>query len=262
MVGLGLLLILASRVTLLDPVENLTLTVSSPVQTKLRAAARPLADIVNNWTDIKGLRDENRSLRDENERLQSEVTRLRENEVRIQQLEQLLGVESTFRDQTFLAASIAGRDPDGLKQMVAINRGRTDGLAEGMVVVTEGSALVGRVTKVLDGYSWVTLITDPDSAVSAMTQESRAQGVVAGSHSGKLEMEFVGQEATVKEGDVVITSGVGRGYPPGLVVGRVTHAQKLEQELFQTVDVEPLAALNRLENVLVMTSFLPEKLEP
>lgn len=261
MVALGLGLLLASRVAMLDPIQNLTLTVSSPIQDKLRDIARPVADVVNNWTDINGLRDENRRLRAENERLQSDVARLRENEVRIQQLEQLLGVEATFRDQQFLAANVVARDADGFRQAVAIDRGRSDGVLEGMVLVTQGNALVGKVTRVLDNYAWVTLITDPDSAVSAMTQESRAQGVVAGSHRGSLQMEFVGQEAVVRDGDVVVTSGVGRTFPPGIVVGRVTGVEKRQQEMFQRVQVEPLASLSQLETVLVITSFLPQPLE-
>ncbi len=261
MVGMGLLLLLAGRVALLDPVENVTLTVSSPIQNKLRDIARPVADIVNNWTDINGLRDENRQLRSDNERLQGEVARLRESEARSQDLEKLLGVASSFRDQQFVGASIVSRDADGLRQMVAIDRGHADGIQVGMVVMTQGNALVGKVTKVLDDYAWVTLITDPDAAASGMIQESRAQGVVAGSASGKQEMEFVGQEAAVKDGDVVVTSGVGRTYPQGVVIGRVTGVEKREQELFQRVEVEPLASLSQVENVLVMTSFLPEPLE-
>ena len=68
----------------------------------------------------------------------------------------------------------------------------------------------------------MTLITDPKSAVSAMVQESRAEGVVAGNYDGALNMEFVGQGAAVKEGDFVMTSGVGGGYPEGIVIGRVS----------------------------------------
>ena len=64
-----------------------------------------------------------------------------------------------------------------------------------MIVVTEGRSLVGTVSKVYSDYAWIMLITDPKSAVSAMVQESRAQGVVAGNYDGALNMEFVGQGA-------------------------------------------------------------------
>jgi rod shape-determining protein MreC len=105
------------------------------------------------------------------------------------------------------------------------------------------------------------LITDPKSAVSAMVQESRAEGVVAGNYDGALIMEFVGQGAPVKEGDFVITSGIGGGYPPGVVIGRVSDVEKTEQDLFQSVHVDHLASLSDLDNVLVQTSFEPRTLE-
>jgi rod shape-determining protein MreC len=117
------------------------------------------------------------------------------------------------------------------------------------------------ITETFDDYAWVTLITDPKSAVSAMVQESRAEGVVAGNYDGELTMEFVGQGAVVKSGDFVITSGVGGGYPPNVVIGRVSGVTKTEQDLFQHVRVDHLASLSGLENVLVLTSFVPQTLE-
>ncbi len=129
-----------------------------------------------------------------------------------------------------------------------------------MPVVTEGSTLVGTVTKLEDDHAWVTLVTDVDSAVSSLILESRDQGVVAGGYNRHLSMEFVDQDATVKEGDTVVTSGLGGTYPPGLVIGRVTGVSGHRQEIFRSVTVEPLASLSRLETVLVMTSFVPSKL--
>jgi rod shape-determining protein MreC len=126
-----------------------------------------------------------------------------------------------------------------------------------MPVVTEGSTLVGTITKVESGHAWITLVTDVDSAVSSHVLESRAQGVVAGAYDGTMQMEFVDHNAAVKEGDRVVTSGLGGTYPDGLVVGRVTHVGSNAQELFQSVTVEPLASLSNLENVLVMVTFSP-----
>ena len=257
----GIALIAMSKAGALGPLENAVLTVISPVERGLRNAADPVAEWISNLTDLNKLSNENKDLRAENERLKGEVVRLRESEVKLQEMEKLLQVKQAFPDQEFLAASILAKDPSNLKEVVAIDRGKGDGVREGMVVVTEGHSLVGTVTSVLDGYSWVTLITDPNSAVSAMVQESRAQGVVTGSYSRQLSIEFVAQGAAVKEGDVVITSAIGGHYPPGLVMGRVTAVQSTPQELFKKVSVEPLASLARLETVLVLTSFVPLNLE-
>jgi len=251
----------ASRIAVLDPVENLTLNVTAPVQRGLQSATRPVADWVNNLTDAGSLSSENKRLRDENERLQAELARAREDAIAQQQTSDLDAVRRQFPQDTFLDAGVVGRESSGLRALIAIDRGSRDGVRDGMIVVSEGRSLVGTVSRVFDDYAWVTLITDPKSAVSAMVQESRAQGVVAGNYDGSLNMEFVGQGAPVKKGDFVVTSGIGGGYPPGVVIGRVSGVDNTEQDLFQTVKVDHLAALSDLERVLVLTSFTPNRLE-
>ncbi len=254
-------LMAASRLTLLDPVGNVTLNVTSPVQALLRNTTRPIADWVNNMTDASGLSRENKRLREENERLTNELTRAREDAVQQQNAQDLDKVRKQFLNDTFLAASVVSRDASNARQIIAIDSGRSDGVKPGMIVVTEGRSLVGTVSKVFDDYAWVTLITDPKSAVSAIVQESRAEGVVAGNYDGSLNMEFVGEGAAVKRGDFVLTSGVGGGYPAGIVIGRVSTVQKTDQDLFQQVHVDHLASLSNLEHVLVLTSFEPQHLE-
>ncbi|HZP58195.1 MAG TPA: rod shape-determining protein MreC [Dehalococcoidia bacterium] len=254
-------LLAASRLALLDPVENVTLGVTAPVQNVLHDATQPVADWVNNFTDASALSRENKDLRAENERLTNELARAREEMQQAQNARDLDAIKRQFPDDQFLQASVIARTSSNVRSVVAIDRGANDGLREGMIVVTEGRSLVGTVTRVFDGYAWVTLITDPKSAVSAMIQESRAEGVVAGNYDGSLNMEFVGQGAAVKDGDFVITSGIGGGYPPGIVIGRVSGVEKTEQDLFQKVHVDHLASLAKLEQVLVITSFEPKALQ-
>jgi rod shape-determining protein MreC len=244
----------------LRPVEDLSYTVLSPIESSLRSVAQPIAEIVTNYGDVRDLTRENETLRAENERLQADVARMREQGSRLDELERLLQTRSALADQEFTTARIVARDPNNLRQIVAINRGRSDGLRTGMPVVTEGSALVGTVSKVENNHAWVTLVTDVDSAVSSLLVETRTQGVLVGGYNRRLTMEFVDQNAFVKEGDTVVSSGVGGTYPPGLVIGKVTIVGGNRQDLFQRVTVEPLASLSNLETVLVMTSFTPNQL--
>jgi rod shape-determining protein MreC len=254
-------LMAASRLTLLDPVENVTLNVTSPIQAAMRHVTRPVADWVNNITDAGALSDENTKLRQENERLTNELARAREDAIQQQGAKDLDAVRKQFPNDVFVTASVVSRDSVSVRSIIAIDRGKSDGVREGQIVVSEGRSLVGTITKVFDSYAWVTLITDPKSAVSAIVQESRAEGVVAGNYDASLNMEFVGQGAAVKQGDFVMTSGVGGGYPAGIVIGRVATVQKTDQDLFQEVRVDHLASLSSIERVLVLTSFEPQKLE-
>lgn len=262
MMGIGLALLGLSAVGALTPFKSASYTLLSPIEAVMRGIARPIANTVTHYNDIRDLTAENELLRTENERLQSDIARLQTEAQRREELERLLEVKQGLSNQEFLGASVISRDPTNLRQIVAIDRGKSDGIKVGMPVVTEGRALVGTVTKVEGDHAWVTVVTDVDSAVSSTTLEADAKGVVSGGYNRKLSMEFVIQDSPVKEGDTVVTSGLGGSFPPGLVIGKVTAVAGSRQEVFQKVTVEPLASLSRIETVLIMTSFVPVRLTP
>jgi rod shape-determining protein MreC len=236
------------------------MVVAGPIDEGLRDVTRPVADFVNNVTDINRLKDENQSLREENERLQGQVASLQDADTQRQQLELLNNIREAKPDDAFISANVIAREPSNSQDMIAIDLGKGDGLADGMIVITRQGSFVGSITRVLDDVAWVTMITDPTAGVSAVIQSSRVQGVVVGSPDGTLTMELVEDTADVKEGDLVLTSGIGGRAPAGEVIGRVVDVRNPAQDLFQSVHVEPLADLSHLEGVLVLTSFLP--LEP
>lgn len=253
----ALLLIAGSRFAFLAPLENAALTLAAPVESALRDATRPAADFVNNLTDVNRLSSENQALLEENERQATEIVALREAEREYQELQQLVDIRRPGDDEVFIAADVFAHDASNLNDRIALNSGSADGLREGMIVLTAQGSLVGSITRVLDDSAWVTLITDQTSAVSAFIQESRVQGVVAGAPDGTLTMEFVDETADVKVGDFVLTSGVGGNHPQGEIIGQVVDVQEAGSGLFQSVRVQPLADLSRLERVLVLASFLP-----
>ncbi len=253
----SLLFLAASRIALLGPLEDSALAVAAPIESGLRSATRPVADFINNITDINRLSGENQSLRDENERLIAENARLSEAEQELQQLQGFMNLRGLAEGETFVRADVFAVEPSNSQQLIAIDRGSTHGIHEDMLVLTQQGSVIGTISRVLEHAAWVTLVTDQTSAVSALIQESRAQGVVVGSPDGTLTMELVRETADIKAGDLVLTSGLGGKHPPNEVIGEVVNIQRTPQQLFQEVRVEPLADLSRLETVLVLTSFVP-----
>jgi len=102
-------LMAANRLTVLDPVENVTLNITAPIQSVLHDATRPVAGWVNNLTDASGLSSENENLRAENERLTNELARAREAAVQQQDQAGLDAVRKQFPNDTFVAASVVSR---------------------------------------------------------------------------------------------------------------------------------------------------------
>jgi len=258
---LALITIILSQKGALDPLRNLALTIVSPLERGVRNAAQPVADALDRVAEREDLKDENRQLRQQIEELRAEIAGLHEQEALSEELQELLKVKEGRPRDTFLVAQVIAKDPSNLKERIAIDRGSDDGVAEGMVVLSAGNSLVGVVSSALDDFAWVALITDPNSSVNAMVMESRTQGVVSGTlHSG-LRMDLLPQDTEVQPGSTVATSGLGGNFPDALLIGEVVSVQGSPQDIFQKAEVRPAADLARLENVLVLISFQPARLD-
>jgi len=70
---------------------------------------------------------------------------------------------------------VMSEDTSGLKRMIAIDRGSKDGIDEGMVVLSRSGSLVGTVFRAFNDFSWIQLVTDPDSSVNAQVLPGPAQ---------------------------------------------------------------------------------------
>ncbi len=236
----------------LGPLGRTILTVLTPLQTALARVADSVARGWEIYTEIGRLRTENARLREEVQRLSGDVTRLRETAQAAQRLESLLA----FRLQTpyrVVAARVVGRDPARWFATIVVDRGSTDGVARNAPVVT-GEGAAGRVIEVTPFSSRVLLLSDPRSAVSVILQSSREIGVVEGMGEGDLQLKYVSRATAVPKDEVVVTSGQGGVFPPGIVVGRLA-TLRAGSAIFREGTVRPAADLSRIEEVLII---LPE----
>ena len=205
---------------------------------------------------IDSLRDDNSRLQTENDRLTLENVRLREQAIAGQQAEKLLTLQRTVPFESVPAPVIA-RDPSGVLHSIVLGLGTDDGVKVGHVVLSD-QGLVGRISEVGTNYSKVLLVTDSASVVSALVQGSRATGIVRGQFGDSLIMDWLLQTEPVKEGDVVITAGLGIGeelrslYPKGLVIGTIAQVQTAEAAAYNRAIITPAVDLRRLEHVLVV----------
>jgi rod shape-determining protein MreC len=151
-----------------------------------------------------------------------------------------------------------GRDPSNLQRYITIDVGQREGVSHNMPVVTT-RGLVGRIAQVGDGWSRVLLITDVTSSVNALTQSSRANGLVQGQADGSLVMRAIPQGDVVSVGDTVFTSGLGGNFPRQILIGQIIEVERRDYELYQTAVVRPTVDFDHLEVVLVVTDFEPVK---
>jgi rod shape-determining protein MreC len=144
---------------------------------------------------------------------------------------------------------------------VVINRGSNDDIRRGMPVVTN-QGLIGRVDAVIADAARVQLITDPASSINVYLQNAGTDAILVGSVTGDVSLDMISQDASVEPGDLILTSGLGGGYPPDLIIGQVLSVRSLDVELFQQAAVQPTVDFSRLEIVLVITNFRPVDISP
>lgn len=185
-----------------------------------------------------------------------EVVALREIADDYRRLADLVNYVSANETQETIAADVVSRDTAGTLRTIVINRGTRDGVRNGMAVIT-GQGLVGRVIQVTSNAARVMLITSESSAISARVQRTRTEGAVVGRAGGALRMVMLESGADIREGDLIITSGLGGNLPPDIVIGQVRSTRQFESEIEQSAEISSLIDFNRLEIVLVITSFEP-----
>ena len=250
-------LIISSQLGLLGPVEGIASAPLNFISGIFNRITLAVSGSVGDLADIETLKARNADLEDALVKFQSELVDLREIASDYQRLAELLDYTSTVTNQEYLTANvIANADPNSLLRTIVIDRGARDGIAVGMPVVTR-QGFVGRIMNVTANAARVLLITDPTSAISGRLQTTRAEGTVIGELSGNLNMTFIPLSASVQEGDLVITSGLGGNLPPDIVIGQITSRRQLQFELYQEAVVRSLNNFDTLEIVLVITNFQP-----
>jgi len=216
--------------------------------------------IGNTWTGYINLV----SARRENERLKQDLARSQNENIQLQEtaraaarLQEFLELKKNAAYH-LLAASVIGRDPTNWYRTLMINKGSREGIAVDMGVITP-SGVVGRVIKTGPAVSQVLLMTDRNSTVAALTQRSRDEGLVEGTEKGLARIKYLSLLADVKEGDLVLTSGLTGSFPKGLPIGTIGRVTKKELDLFKEAEVIPGMDFSTIEEVLVVTSVEDRK---
>lgn len=226
-----------------------------------RVFSAPVNALNSFFSDVNHLQDtfeENQHLKQEVDRLaetQAEITALNEEN---ESLKEELDLQSTLTDYNALTGSVIARNPDRWVDQLIINRGSTDGLENGMSVMSN-NGLIGRVAEVNPTSAKVTLLTaNEEAAVLTSTEivqeDETIYGVINGFDidRGNLVMEQITSDSTIEEGTDVVTSGLGGLVPRGLLVGTVAEVSLDRHGLGQRVYIEPAADFENIRFVTII----------
>jgi rod shape-determining protein MreC len=259
LLALGLLVI--ERAGYLDPLKSAAARPLIGLQRSFSTAYYNVRDFLTAPRNLAELRDENAQLQSQVSQLEAEVVTLRDQASELDVLRALLGFARAQPSNSYVTARVIGRDTSPFLRYLLLDQGSDAGVKRGMPVVSE-NGLVGRISEVSASASKVQLIIDPQSAINARVQETRAEGVLIGQPTGELTLTYLPQDSVVKAGDLVVTSGLGGGFPANILAGRVVSVRKRDYELYQTATVLPRVEFGGLEIVLIIANFEPVDIGP
>lgn len=235
----------------LDQARSTMSAVAYPLQWLVDSPFRAYSWLTGSFAD----RD---SLRRENDRL---TVQLRDANIQLQRLEALNEENRRLRELREASRTVAERnliaeimrvDLDPQRHRVLLNKGSKDGVFKGQAIL-DAQGIFGQITQVGRFSSQAILITDPEHAIPVRVNRNGLRTIAEGTGNlNKLNLPFLTGEADIKTGDLLVSSGLGEIFPAGYPVARVTRVERNPAETFATVEAQPLAKLDRDQEVMLI----------
>lgn len=222
---------------------------SSIVSSALSSFFYPAQLAASSINAYKAIVAENEVLKNENARLRQETYHASEGLQELARLHTLVRFDDKW-DYPIVTARVVGHNPGRFLTTLVINRGTHHGVKESMPVFSM-NGLVGKITKAELSHSRVQLLLDPNLKLSVLERRTRIVGFLE-SLDGRLLSAVIPSHAGVKEGDTLITSGLGGIFPKGIPVGTVKAVRRSDVDVMSLMDVEPFQEFSSLEEVFVM----------
>jgi rod shape-determining protein MreC len=235
--------------------ERIATGAAWPLQRVFGATSSSIESVLTGMGQYRRLAEENRQLRAERDELTAQKLRLTEAYFENQQLHKLLGFANDTPGEP-LVARVVGMNYGLSRKQITILAPPGRELEVGNIVRTH-AGLVGRITDVRGSRAQVFPLIDGEHAVAGIIQRSRDQGMIHAAAQPEylpdaLVMEKLIGRADIREGDVVLTSGMGEVYPAGVPIGTVTNTRRSSAgSMDLTAIIRPFVDFEHLSYVLV-----------
>jgi len=208
------------------------------------------------WTKLR-LSSES-DLRTENERLKTELLIYQRKQQQMAalaaenvRLRQLLNARDMLQDKV-LIAELIGVSPNPLNHSVIINRGSRDGVYEGQPVL-DAFGLMVQIVEIDENTSRALLISDSTHAIPVQVNRNGVRAIAEGTGNlNRLKLRHVSINADIREGDLLVSSGLGERFPVGYPVAEVEQVVRNSGEAFALVIARPMARLDRSRHLLLV----------
>jgi rod shape-determining protein MreC len=245
------LLFVDTRFSILDSARRVIGSALTPVYWLSALPENITAGVSNVFRSRDSLEEELDRMKSQMLVLERKAQKLASVTAELNRLRELLNA-SRLLDEGVVVTELIGASPDPDNQYIQINKGLKDGVYLGQAVL-DAHGLMGQVIEVNDFSSRVLLISDIRHAVPVQINRNGLRAIAYGIGAiNYLELGSVPATYDIKEGDLLVSSGLGGRFPEGYPVGRVSEIRIEPGESFAHVKVVPEAQLNRSKLLLIV----------
>lgn len=199
----------------------------------------------------KALLEENQRLKEEWKQLSAQLLKFDAIQVENHRLRELLDSSITINDRV-LIAEVLRVEADPLKREILINKGTNHDVSIGQTVI-DSQGIVGQVIHVTPFTSTVILITNPGHSIPVQVVRNGIRSIAVGSQDEyRLKLPYLASNADVREGDLLVTSGLGGRFPYGYPVAEVHRVEQADATSFSNIYARPAAKLESHREVLLV----------
>lgn len=242
-----------------SPFSNLINTLLTPVRAGYTAVENWTEDWRDRFSSVDAYKEEIRQLKKELAKAEKQLRQASKDSEENKLLREVLNLRPQQEDFVYETAAVIEQGASNWEASLTLNRGEKHGVEPGDAVMTETGFLVGVVSEVGSGWCKVLTVLDTEFSIGAKVFRTDEVCVAEGDFrlmpEGKLTARYLDPNASLTVGDLVVTSGLGEYYPPGLVIGVVESLKMDDSGLSLTATLSPKAELGDLRQVFIIKEF-------
>ena len=228
----------------------------NPVQKVAYGFNRGVKDFVDFFLNFSDVRDENKELKKENDKLKAEIDEYSKLKEENERLQKVLNFKDEKNNYDYIGTNIIGISGDSILNGYIVDRGKDDGIEKGMVVIS-ADGLVGQVSSVGKNWAIVQCIVNENVKVAVMVDSTRENtGILQGYkdyfNNNLAKVLNLPMDSEVKEGDVIVTSGLVGYYPKEIKIGEVVSVEEDRVKVMKSAIVKPYVDFNKIEELFIV----------
>lgn len=231
-------------------------SVISPLQKIVYNVNDKLKESFDFFINFSKVKKENEELAAKNAELENKLIEYNRMKDENTTLREMFDYSQANENYNYLGCNIVGYSGGNISNGYIIDKGINDGVKKDMIVITP-AGLVGKVTKSESSYSIVQTILNENIAVASMVESTReTTGILQGATDNKNKnltiLSNIPIDSEIKEGDVILTSGLGGMYPQEIRIGEVISVEVDSVGIMKKAIVKPYVDFNKLEGLFVV----------